>query len=248
MGFPVTALNRKNRLPLYYQLKNLIEARIDSGEWKPDTQLPSERELCDEFKISRITVRQAIAELVTEGRLVRAHGRGTFVARPQVEQRLSRLTGFTQDMQARGQRAGAQVLQLEALVSPPSTARALQIQAGEPVILLRRLRLADGEPMAVEAAYLLDRLCHDILTENLENRSLYKLLNEAFGLMAVRAEQQLRAIACPGPEAKLLGIRKGGPVLHIHRTTFNQDDAPFEHVESFYRGDKYVFYAQLNHE
>jgi GntR family transcriptional regulator len=248
MGFPVTTLNRKNRLPLYYQLKNLIEARIEAGEWKPDTQLPSERELCDEFKISRITVRQAIAELVTEGRLVRAHGRGTFVARPQVEQRLSRLTGFTQDMQARGQRAGAQVLQLEATAAPPSAARALRIQAGEPVILLRRLRLADGEPMAIEAAYLLDRLCHDILTENLENRSLYKLLNEAFGLMAVWAEQQLRAIACPGPEAKLLGIRKGDPVLHIHRTTFNQDDVPFEHVESFYRGDKYVFYAQLNHE
>jgi len=240
-------LDKKNRLPLYYQLKGIIEARIEAGQWKPETQLPSERELCDEFKISRITVRQAITELVNEGRLTRVHGRGTFVARPQVEQRLTRLTGFTEDMRARGQHPGAQVLHLELVPAPPAVARSLHLTGDEPVVVLRRLRLADGEPMAVETAYLLDRLCHGVLSESLENRSLYKLLKDKFDLIPGRADQQLKAIACPPVEAKLLGLRKGSPVLHIFRTTFTHDDVPFEHVESFYRGDKYIFHAELNH-
>lgn len=242
----MASLSKRNRQPLYYQLKGLIEERIGSGEWKPGAQLPSERELCDRFKISRITVRQAIAELVVEGRLTRAHGRGTFVA-SRVEQRLNRLTGFTQDMQARKQQPGARVLYLEAVPAPPVVARALRLKADEAVILLRRLRLADGEPMAVETAYLPDHLCHDLLTEKLENRSLYKLLKDKFDIVPTRAEQQLRAVACAATEAKLLGVRKGSSVLHIYRTTFNRENLPFEYVESFYRGDKYVFYVELNH-
>jgi len=242
----MSAPNKHHRQPLYYQLKSLIEERIESGQWPPGAQLPSERELCDQFKISRITVRQAIAELVVEGRLTRAHGRGTFVA-SRVEQRLSHLTGFTQDMQARKQQPGSRVLQLETVPAPPPVARSLRLQAAEPVVLLKRLRLADGEPMAVETAYLPDHLCHDLLKEKFEDRSLYKLLKEKFDIVSARAEQQLRSVACPATEAKLLGIRTGSPVLHIYRTTFNRENLPFEHVESFYRGDKYVFYAELNH-
>src|SRR3990172_1738207 len=113
-------LSKKNKLPLYYQLKAIIEERIESGEWAPGAQAPSERELCEQFKISRITVRQALAELVVEGRLTRDQGRGTFVAKPRIEQQLTQLTGFTQDMQARGQRPGATVLQLEAATAPPA--------------------------------------------------------------------------------------------------------------------------------
>ena len=245
MGSTHTTLDKKHPLPLYHQLKSIIEERIDCGEWKPGIQLPSERELCEQFKISRITVRQAIAELVVEGRLARVHGRGTFVAQPRIEQQLTQLTGFTQDMQARGQRPGATVLQLEAAAAPPALARALQLKPDEPVVLLKRLRLADGEPLAVETAYLPDRLCHGLLSENLEDRSLYKLLTEKFNIAPARAEQQMEAVACPAAEAKLLGIRKNSPVLHVHRTTFDRDDRPFERVESFYRGDKYVFRAVL---
>lgn len=243
----MSPLNKKNRQPLYFQLKSLIDQRIDSGEWKPGTQVPSERELCDQFKISRITVRQAIAELVNEGRLTRWHGRGTYVAKPHVEQKLSHLTGFTQDMQARGQQPGAHVVEIEVRPAPNHVARALQIKAGEPVIVLRRLRLADGEPMSVETSHLLDRLCHELVSENLENRSLYKTLSDKFDLHPARAEQQMRAAACAPAEAKLLGIRRGSPVLHIHRTTYTHDNLPFEFVESVYRGDKYVFHAELNH-
>jgi GntR family transcriptional regulator len=242
----MTLLSKANRTPLYYQLKNILDERIESGTWPPGTQVPSERELCEQFHISRITVRQALSEMVVEGRLVRQHGRGTFVATPRVEQTLTRLTGFSHDMQARGQQAGGRVLQLAAVPAPAVIARALAIEAGQPVILLRRLRLADGEPMAVETAYLPDSLCRGLLAENLNNRSLYQLLRERFQITPARAQQQIKAIACPPAEAKLLGIRKGDPVLHIYRTTFNLEGVPFEHVESYYRGDKYVLHAELS--
>jgi len=241
-------LGKHSPLPLYLQLKAVIEDRIASGDWLPGTQLPSERELCEQFKISRITVRQAIADLVTEGRLIRTQGRGTFVASPRIEQRLSNLTGFTQDMQARGQRPGAKVIQLETTLALPNIARALQLKPGDCVVVLKRLRLADGEPVAIETDYLPDAVCHNLINEQLDGRSLYDTLRKSYNVHPTRAEQQLAAIACPTAEAKLLNVRTGTPVLHIHRTTFGRDGRPFETVESFYRGDKYVFHAELHAE
>ena len=195
-------LGKHNPLPLYLQLKAVIEDRIASGDWLPGTQLPSERELCEQFKISRITVRQAITDLVTEGRLIRTQGRGTFVASPRIEQRLSNLTGFTQDMQARGQRPGSKVIQLETALALPNIARALQLKPGDCVVVLKRLRLADGEPVAVETGYFPDAVCHNLINEQLDGRSLYDTLRKSYNIQPTRAEQQLAAIACPAAEAR----------------------------------------------
>jgi GntR family transcriptional regulator len=239
-------LDKRSHLPLHQQLKAAIEDRILSGEWLPGTQVPSERELCEQYAISRITVRQALTALVMEGRLIRTQGRGTFVASPRIEQQLTQLTGFTQDMQARGKRPSAQVLEAGCIPSLPTVARALKIRAGENVIILKRLRLADGEPVAIEIAYLLESRCRGILRENLAARSLYDILTKKYNLKPVRAIQQMEAIACPAAEAKLLGTRRGAPVLYIHRTTYDRTGQPIELVESFYRGDRYTFYAELS--
>jgi GntR family transcriptional regulator len=238
-------LDKRSHLPLHQQLKAAIEDRILSGEWLPGTQVPSEREFCEQYKISRITVRQALTALVMEGRLIRTQGRGTFVASPRIAQQLTQLTGFTQDMQARGKRPSAQVLQADSISAPPTVARALKIKTGESVIMLKRLRLADSEPVAIETAYLLESRCHGLLKENLAARSLYDILTKKYNLKPVRALQQMEAIACPAAEAKLLGTRRGTPVLHIHRTTYDREGRPLELVESFYRGDRYTFYAEL---
>lgn len=242
-------LDKHDPTPLYYQLKEVILSHIDSGEWQPGMQLPSERELCAQFRISRITVRQALAELEMEGRLVRDQGRGTFIAPPRIKQHLTRLTGFTQDMQARGQKPGSVVLRLTVTRATAAIAHRLRLDAHHRnVVLLQRLRTANGEPMAVETAYLSETLCGGIVDEDLANQSLYTLLTQKYGITPTRAEQQLEAVACPASEAKLLGIPKGSPVLHLHRTTFSQHDQPFETVESYYRGDKYVFHAELKVE
>jgi GntR family transcriptional regulator len=238
-------LDKRSHLPLHQQLKAAIEERIASGEWLPGTQVPSERELCEQYGISRITVRQALTALVMEGRLIRTQGRGTFVASPRIEQQLTQLTGFTQDMRARGKRPSARVLEAGSMSALPLIARVLKIEVGESVIMLKRLRLADGEPVAIEIAYLPENRCRGLLKEMLATRSLYDILTRKYDLKPARAMQQMEAIACPAAEAKLLGTRRGAPVLHIHRTTYDREGRPFELVESFYRGDRYTFYAEL---
>ncbi len=241
----MSLLSKQSKVPLYYQLKGIISEQIDSGEWRPGAQVPSERELCEQFKISRITVRQALTELTVEGRLIREHGRGTFVAPPRIQQTLTRLTGFSQDMLARGQRPGARVLQLEQVPAGPAVARALGLSPDDPTVMLKRLRLANDEPLAVETAYLPAWRCRALLEATFADQSLYQLLAERFDIVPLRAEQQLKAVGCPAAEARLLGVRRNSPVMQIYRTTFDRDDAPFEWVESYYRGDKYVFHAEL---
>ena len=240
-----TLLDKDSPIPLYYQIRTYIEEQIDSGRWKPGMQVPSERELCEQFQVSRITVRQALSALVQQGQLRRQQGRGTFVASPRIEQRLHRLTGFTQDIRGRGQRPGARILQKEIVPAPYPVARALELEVGEPVVLLKRLRLSDEEPVAIETAHLSDVLCPGLVDEIVEDGSLYAVLASKFDIIPTRAEQQVEAVLCPAAEAKVLGVQKGAPMLHMYRVTYSSDDRPFEYTESFYRGDRYTFHVEL---
>jgi GntR family transcriptional regulator len=238
-------LDRSSPIPLYYQLKERLTQQIESGVWAAETQLPSERELCGLFGISRITVRQALDQLVTEGRLVRSHGRGTFVALTPIRKPLLPLAGFTEDMTSRGQRPGARVLRFEVLPAPALVAHELQLMPGQAMIVLKRLRVADAAPMAVETVHAPARLFPGLLDEDLENRSFYDLLRRRYGVSAARASQSWQAVAAPRIDAKLLGVRTGSPVLRIRRTTYDQKGRPFEYLESFYRGDRYIYYGEL---
>lgn len=241
-------LDRDGPLPLYAQLKAAIDARVDSGEWPPESQVPSERELCEQFRVSRITVRHTLHQLVSEGRLIRIHGRGTYVASSPLQKQLLPLVGFSEDMLTRGQKPGARVLRFEVIVGPLAVAQALQLASGEDVVVLKRLRLANGRPMALETVHLPEKPFPGIIRESLEDRSLYALLREKYGTRPGRALQQWQAVACPAADAKLLDLAKGDPVLQINRTTYDQHGRPFEYLESFFRGDKYVYYAELQNE
>jgi GntR family transcriptional regulator len=241
-------LDRESSTPLHSQLKAAIDARIESGEWPPEGQLPPERELCERFQVSRITVRQALHQLVTEGRLLRIHGRGTYVASSPLKKQLLPLVGFSEDMQSRGQKPGARVLRFEAAPASLAVAQALQLTSGEEVFVLKRLRLANGRPMAIETVQMPEKLCPGIIGESLEDRSLYGLLRQKYAIHPARALQLWQAVACPASDAKLLDLPKGTPVLQIQRTTYDQHGRPFEYLDSFFRGDKYVYYAELKNE
>jgi len=219
--------------------------RIGSGVWAPETRLPSERELCDLFGISRITVRQALDQLVAEGRLVRSHGRGTFVALSPVRKHLLPLVGFSEDMSSRGLKPGARVVLFEKSAAPGPVARELQIAPGQQIIVLKRLRLADGSPMAVETVHAPERLFPGLLDQDLEDRSFYGLLETRYGIRPARAIQSWQAVPCPRPDSKLLRVRTGSPVLQICRTTYDGAGRAFEYLESFFRGDRYIYYADL---
>ncbi len=238
-------LDRNRPLPMYYQLKEIIREKVTRGEWKPGKLIPSERELSKQYGISRMTVRQALTELTQEGVLRRKQGVGSFVAELKIEQQLTGLTGFTEDMRKRGLQAKARVLRLEAIQPPADVVTALQISPQQPVVLLERLRMVGQEPMALEASHLHFPQVTELLEEDFESRSLYELLAEKYNIVPTKAKQSIEAALPNRREQRLLGLPGGSPVLRNRRTTFDQNGRPFEYTKSAYRGDSYVFYAEL---
>ncbi|MFH1926589.1 MAG: GntR family transcriptional regulator [Chloroflexota bacterium] len=237
-------VDKQSPIPIYYQLHKIILGRIERGLWPPQTQIPSERELAEQFGVSRMTVRQALSALARDGILSREIGRGTYVAEPRITQRLSRVTGFSSDMRARGKRPGARVLSLAAKLASPYVAERLNVDPGKEIAVIERLRLADDEPMALEVSHVWFPGCVQLLQEDISG-SLYELLAQRYGILPTRARQQISAGLSRKRECQMLGIRRRAPVLHLCRLTFDQNDRPFEYVESIYRGDKYIFDAEL---
>jgi GntR family transcriptional regulator len=142
----MSAIFRNSPVPRYYQLKEIMRAKVRDKEWQPGDLIPSERELSEQYKISRMTARQAITELVNEGLFYREQGKGTFVSRHKITQQLIRLTGFTEDIRARGQRPGTKVLSAEMCPADEETAERLRSQPGQLIMRLQRLRLRTRNP------------------------------------------------------------------------------------------------------
>lgn len=239
-------LDQDTSTPYYEQIKAHLLARIDAGEFKPHMQIPSERALSEQFGVSRMTVKHAINELVTNGRLYTRVGKGTFVADTPITQQLDLLTGFSEDMKSLGKTTSSRVLAAEEIAANPKLARALQLAVGAPLIYLRRIRLADEHPVALESSYLNQTYCVDILeNHDFSVESLYTVLKKAYRIKLSYAEQSIQARLATKAEAVLLDIQKGFPLLDIMRTTFSDESKPIEYVESAYRGDLYVFRARL---
>ena len=238
-------LDNHSPIPLYYQLKSFIQNQITTGAWKPGEQIPSEAELCKEFQISRTTTRQAISELVSQGKLERTQGRGTFVTQYNIEKPLFFLTGFSQDMKLRNLIPNSKVLKFEPIPPSAHITQILRLKANEPAILLKRLRLAGDQLMAVDNCYLPFNRYFPILHENLEKNSLYDLLAKNFDTVPVRSTRSIESVGCLAPEAGLLDVKVGFPILYIVSTNFDQNDQPFEHAESFYRGDRFTFNVEI---
>ena len=231
---------------MYYQLKELLREKIAAGIWTPGTMIPSEREFSEQYEISRMTARLALKELTSEGLLRREQGIGTFVAEPKIQHILTRLTGFTEDMHNRGFQPGGQVIRLELVATPLLALQALQIAPDQKVVLLERLRMAEGEPIALETCYLHFSNAEELLGEDFENSSLYSLLSQKYGITPTRAQQQVEADLCSYREKELLNIDEGAPVLRNRRITYDHWGRSFEYVESAYRADRYVFQVELN--
>ena len=230
--------------PLYVRLQGLIRDAIGDGRLRPNDALPAEREMAASLGVSRVTVRKAIQGLVAEGVLRQRHGSGTFVSRGggRVEQPLSRLTSFTEDMRSRGLVPTANWI--ERSVGMPTSAEAmiLGLSPTDRVSRLHRLRLADNEPMAIERAVVPARILPD---PTIVDVSLYDALT-AIGMRPVRAIQRLNAENVSSADAVLLGIAPGSAALAIERISYLPDGRVVEFTRSHYRGDAYDFVAELN--
>ena len=230
----------RSRSPLYLQLVQRIATSIELGQWPGGGILPGERHLCEELQVSRTTLRKAIQVLAERGLIVSRQGSGKYVSQ-QVTLGLTQLTGFSDDMRARGWEPGARVLSAAIHPADAHEAAALRLVAGDRVLRLVRLRMADGVPLALECASVSTRFLPD---ETAVGSSLYAAL-EARGFKPVRAVQHLRAAAALPPDAEHLGIEAGTPVMHTVRCGFLADDRPIEFTRSVYRGDRYEFVADL---
>jgi len=246
-GPPLPMYIRKNSpLPFYYQLKEFLKEQIESGNLRPHERLPSERELEEQLGVSRMTARHALVELELEGYAYREQWRGTFVAEPKLRQGLLRLTSFTEDMEARGLRPGARVLVVEVLFGEEKLIKRLKATPDEQFVKIERVRLADGEPMALETSFLRRRFCPGIEGIDLTDRSLYETLRERFGIELGWAEQTVEAKLADEYEAEIIGVQAGTPMLLMERTTYLADGStPIEYVRSSYRGDRYQLYVEV---
>jgi GntR family transcriptional regulator len=237
-------LDRRSPVPLRYQLKEIFRSWISSGIFDSDKRFPSESELQERFQVSRMTIRLALSELVSEGFLVREQGRGSFVARPRVQDQLGRLTSFTEDMRLRELPTESQVLDFQ-VICDEEVGRRMEISEDEELVQLRRLRLVEGEPLAIQNAFIRHRFCPGIVEQGLVEGSLYKTLEEGYGLRLGRAVQTVGAKPADEYEAKLLSLRVGQPVLVLERLAYLQNGEPLEYVRSAYRGDRYTVKVEL---
>ena len=238
----VGSLQKADPTPLYLQLQRILRDAIDSHIVKADQALPTERDLAEEFEVSRITVRKAIDGLVTDGLVSRRRGAGTFVMAPRVEKSFSKLTSFSEDIISRGRRPHSVWVSKTSGAVTPEEALSLGLSPGSVVYRFHRIRFADDLSMALEYSTV---PAYCLPSPDAVTLSLYEALR-ATGHLPVRALQRLRAIAFTPEQAEALAIEPGSPGLFIERRGFLADGRTAEFTQSYYRGDAYDVVAELN--
>ncbi len=244
-----TNIDRETYVPLYVQVIDAIREYIESGKARPGDQLPGEPELCRMFDISRTVVRQALKELEIEGLIYRSKGRGTFIAEPKIRESLfQELTGFYQDMQARGLRPVSQVLKQRVLHPPAKIANLLHLSEDDYVVEIERLRFVHddhGEPIVLVSTYLPHTLVPGLEKADFRHQSLYAYLEKTYGLTIARGRRILEAAPASAKEAKLLRVKKGSPLLILDSVSYLPNGVPLEFYHALHRGDRSRFEVEL---
>lgn len=236
---PVHQLDKNGFIPLYYQIQRVLMEKIHSGELTEGDLLSSEEELARLYKVSRMTARQALHGLKARGYALSQKGRGTFVTKPKLEKNIMHLRGFTEDMKQRGLVPSSKLLEQSVVTANEELAESLNIDMGAPVMKLRRLRLADGTPMALEMSHIPLRQFPGLERTNFAKQSLYYILREQFGVRVAWADEIIEALPATREESELLTIPRKASVLSISRTIITTEQMPIEVACSRYRGDRY---------
>lgn len=231
--------------PLYRALADSILEQIRRGDLAPGERLPSEADLGELYGVGRNTVRHALSELADQGVLKTVQGVGTFVEGNRVSKTAEYLLGFTQEMQMQGREVRSRVLDARLLPADSFLSRRLQVQLGEDVVYLARVRYMDGQPTAIERAHLPHALCRGILRHDFSEASLYQTLTEEYGMRPDHAEQEIEAKLASGQVAELLDLEQPAVVFVFHRATYLADGRVIEYVDSEVRADQFRFYTNL---
>ncbi|MCF6095259.1 GntR family transcriptional regulator [Microaerobacter geothermalis] len=240
-------IERSNPIPLYEQLKNKIIEQIDEGILKPGQQIPSERELCEKYNVSRITVRQAISLAVNEGILLRSHGRGTFVAGPKIQQGLTKISNFEQTLAQQGIVGSTDLLNTDVIPNDFYFSRLLNISINEPIVNIELLGYGNELPLVYYTSYFSFNIGNKFINlakekvANHEPFSTLDLYGNLSELYPTHTEQTIEAIVSDDRLSELLKVEKGSPLLNISSIIYSGNQ-PLEYKEAFYRGDKYKFF------
>jgi GntR family transcriptional regulator len=236
---PELRVDKKLPTPAYLQLKQQLQQAITAGTLRPGQALPSERELSDRLGLSRMTIRHAFESLVAEELVEQRQGSGTYVRSRALEQTIDRLAGYTDEIRHLGHEPGSRQLGVERRSAGREAGQALGVSPASELLVIRRLRMVDEEPVAIQVAHLAPQLAGLSLDRLEQLGSLYATLKQQFGVTPFRARQTISARLPTRQEMELLGITRDSPVLALERTSFASDGQPFEYVQSAYRGDSY---------
>lgn len=227
------------RVPEYRRIGDFLRSQLQRGELKPGAKIPSERELVERFGVAHMTVRQALDGLVREGLLVRRRGSGTFVARTRsVTRSANSIQSFTDDVQPA--KAGARVIEQREIKPDEATAEHLELSGKGKVVELVRLRTVDDEPMAIHRVFIPVKICPGLVSESMEDRSLYEYLATE-GIVFARAQQRIFAAAADQWQADLLNVSKGSPLLGGERVSRDARNIPVEYALSWSRPELSVW-------
>ena len=236
--------DRRRPEPLWYQVEQAIRTIIKGGEWATGTQIPAEDRLCALFGVSRITLRHALRNLEEHGLLRREHGRGTFVRSTTLVAGTRELTSFTQEMAHLGLVVGSRLLDCSLTTANAAAAAALEIDEGDPVVRIRRLRLGNDAPIGIQTAQLSTARAPGFLNSGSLQGSLYEALEKRYGIVPVEAREIYRVAAIGAEDAELLDLAEGSPAFVVERIT-TDERGPFEFTVSVMRGDRYEIRSTL---
>ena len=233
-------VNRDSPVPLHHQVRNFLLGCIERAELLPGQKLLQEREYATRFGISLAPVRQAILDLVKEGYLYRVPGRGTFVREQKVEEKISILSSFTESMRTKGLSATLQVIELR-LGKAPSAVRPMLKTPDQQYVILQRVAMVEGKAMALLTSYLPSQLVPGLDSLDLNGHSLYKTLEERYGIVLARAESTIEVVRCRSAQSTVLGIPQGTPLLQVEGKTYDVTDQFIEFAQVLYRADRFRF-------
>lgn len=237
-------LNKQSKIPLYLQLMEKLIEKIDAQEYEEHEQLPSEREFCEIYDMSRITVRQALQDLTREGYIYKLHGKGTFVAPKSYNQNLVKLYSFTEEMKQMGKRPTTKVLSFQKIAVNERLAHKMNLAPLDEVFQVVRLRLADDEPLMYETSYLPKKIFQSLTKDDLEQRPMYDIFHEDYQIGVTKAIERFSASIIREEEAKHLQMVPDQPAMLIKRSAYH-NDVLIEYTISVARGDKFDYTVEL---